>query len=106
MGEEYVAPVSDTEVIIASVWGQELRRDKVSVTQSFFEMEGDSMIMTQIGRRLADLLGVEITVRTIFESPTVRELAKRIESLRAVPLVPVGSSVGRAHGVRNPTRSS
>ncbi len=42
---------------------------------------GHSLLGTQIIARIADTFGVDLTLRTLFESPTVRELAAEVERL-------------------------
>ena len=71
---EYVAPESDMEAMVAAVFGGALGLDQVSVVESFFELGGNSLSATRVAARLADTLDLDVSVRDLFDTPTVREL--------------------------------
>ncbi|MEM7200883.1 MAG: beta-ketoacyl synthase N-terminal-like domain-containing protein [Planctomycetota bacterium] len=70
---------SPTEERVASVWREVLEIDRVGPNDSFFEIGGRSITALRVVQRLHDDLGVELSVRQLFEAPTVAELAKEIE---------------------------
>ncbi|HVS00088.1 MAG TPA: amino acid adenylation domain-containing protein, partial [Thermoanaerobaculia bacterium] len=88
-------PRTPTEEVLAGVWSEVLGLDRVEVESSFFELGGHSLLATRVVSRVRDLFGVELGVRSLFESSTVAALARRIDAaLRGVieavpPLVPV-----------------
>ena len=71
------------EEILCGIWEELLKRRRISVTQNFFEAGGHSLLATQVMARISDVLYVELPVRRLFESPTVAELARAVESLIA-----------------------
>lgn len=80
--ENYVAPRNPIEQEIADIWAQVLKLDRVGVDDNFFELGGYSLLAIQIVSRLRQALQVEIPLPSLFELPTVAELANRVESLR------------------------
>lgn len=78
----YVAPRSPTEVTLANIWVELLRLKQVSIHDNFFELGGHSLLATQMASRLRDAFKTEVQLRSIFEAPTIAELAHVIEALR------------------------
>jgi acyl carrier protein len=54
----------------------------VSLHDNFFELGGHSLMVAQMVSRLRDIFSLELPVRTLFENPTVAELAEHIEKIR------------------------
>ncbi len=74
--QAYAAPRSPEEETIASVWSVLLEVEQVGIDDNFFELGGHSLLATQASSRLSDALQSEFDVRTLFEHPTVRQLAQ------------------------------
>ena len=79
---EPVAPRTPSEEVIAAIWGEVLRRDGIGVEDNFFEIGGHSLLATQIASRLREHFRLPVAVRTIFEAPTIAEMARRLEVAR------------------------
>jgi amino acid adenylation domain-containing protein len=78
------APCTPVEEIVAGIWREVLKLEKVGAEESFFELGGQSLLATRVVSRVRKMIGVEIGVRSIFEEQTVRGIARRIEEgLRA-----------------------
>jgi amino acid adenylation domain-containing protein/non-ribosomal peptide synthase protein (TIGR01720 family) len=90
---EYVEPGNDTEALITEVFAEVLGRDRVGVTDDFFELGGDSIISIQAASRLGKA-GFHLTPRQVFENRTARALAC-VGSAQIVP-VTADDGVGEA----------
>lgn len=84
---EFVAPRNSSEEQIAAIWQQVLRRDRISVTANFFDLGGHSLLATQVVSRIRHLFRVDISVRAIFEAPTVEQLVRLISTASSAGLV-------------------
>ena len=73
-----MAPRSPIEEIVAGIWVEVLRLEKVGAFDNFFDLGGHSLLATQVISRLRDVCGVELTLRNCLEAPTVTALAKVI----------------------------
>lgn len=63
------------ETVLARLWTDALGVDQVGAEDDFFELGGQSLIAARIADQLATELGIDVEVRTLFEWPTIRELA-------------------------------
>jgi amino acid adenylation domain-containing protein len=78
----YVAPRSDTEGLLATIWSELLGVDQVGVHDDFFsELGGHSLLGTRLITRLRETFQIELPIRRLFEGPTIAELALAIEEL-------------------------
>ncbi len=79
-GQSFVAPSTMIEEALAGIWREVLRVDQVRNEDNFFFLGGHSLLATQIISRIRDSFQVELPVRSLFESPTLAEMAGRIET--------------------------
>ena len=79
VSSDYRAPQGAVEEALAGIWGDLMEIDEVGVDDEFFELGGHSLMAIQITAEIAALWGVEILPRTVYENPTVAELAQAIE---------------------------
>jgi hypothetical protein len=87
-GREYVAPRTTIEEMMANLWGEVLRVERVGVHDNFFELGGHSLLATLLISRMRAAFSIEVPLRSIFESPTVAGLAAVVEQ-RQVELIGV-----------------
>ena len=76
----YVAPKSPSEEIVAKIWTEVLRRDRISANDNFFDLGGHSLLATQVISRVREQFRIELPIRAIFESPTISSLAEAIDT--------------------------
>lgn len=72
---------TDTERAIAAVVAERLALPDVGVDDNFFLLGGHSMLGAQLIIRISEQFGVELSLRTLFEHPTVAEMAAEVERL-------------------------
>ncbi|HEX7646721.1 MAG TPA: amino acid adenylation domain-containing protein, partial [Noviherbaspirillum sp.] len=80
--EEFVAPAGAIEIILASIWSDVLKHQGVSANDDFFQLGGHSLLATQVISKIRAALQVELSLRTLFEAPTLAALALRIEAAK------------------------
>ena len=86
----YVAPANETETTIANIWQGLLGIQQIGVEDNFFELGGHSLIAIQVISRLREAFRVDLPLRSIFETPTIAQLAsvvteKRVEDQQIAP---------------------
>ena len=79
--EIFVAPRTPTEERIAVIVSTLLAIEKVGIDDNFFMLGGHSLLGTQIIARVADAFGVDLSLRILFEAPTIRQLSAEVERL-------------------------
>lgn len=75
----YVAPRTAIERQLAHVWAEVLGLKQVGVHDNFFDLGGHSLRATQVISRVRNLFRVELSMRTLFEFPTVEGFAQWVE---------------------------
>jgi acyl carrier protein len=74
----FVPPRGPVEQELAEMWCDLLRLDKISVHDNFFELGGHSLLLIQISTRIQRVFHVELSLRTLFNVPTIAEMAVSI----------------------------
>jgi amino acid adenylation domain-containing protein len=80
--EEYVAPGTLIEKTLARIWSRALGLERIGVHDNFFELGGHSLLATRVVSGIREAFGVEVPVRSLFESPTIAGLARQIELMK------------------------
>lgn len=79
--ESEAEPQSLIEGHMAEIVCALLRLERVGLDDNFFMLGGHSMLGTQLIVRLSETYGIELPLRSLFDHPTVRELAGEVEQL-------------------------
>ncbi|MBH8561819.1 amino acid adenylation domain-containing protein [Nostoc sp. CENA67] len=77
--EIVVAPRNSIEEVIAEIWKQVIGLEQVGINDNFFELGGHSLLATQVISRLRKTFEIDLSLRSLFASPTIAELAKTIQ---------------------------
>ncbi|MGV0804760.1 amino acid adenylation domain-containing protein [Mycolicibacterium setense] len=87
--DDYRAPSTPTEEILAGIYAQILGLDRVGVNDSFFDLGGDSLQAMRLVAALNRTLDAGLEERVVFDAPTVAQLVLRIgaEERRQQPLL-------------------
>jgi amino acid adenylation domain-containing protein len=104
-----VAPRTAVEQKLAGMWREVLKVGEVGVDQNFFELGGHSLLVLQVMVRIRREFDVELGVRTMFEEPTIAELAIEVEKARAMGMkaqTPVLERRARPRAAESATREA
>jgi aryl carrier-like protein len=80
VGVAGVAPQSELERALATIWQDLLGLDRVAVDDNFFDLGGHSLLMIRLQARLKEALSADVSMMDLFKHPTIRSLATRINS--------------------------
>jgi amino acid adenylation domain-containing protein len=90
--KEYKAPSTATEELVAQIWGEVLKVDRISTDENFFDLGGHSLLATQVISRIRETFQLEIPLRTMFEVPVLDSFAAALEVARESGAVAVASA--------------
>ncbi len=83
LATSYKAPRGELEASIAAIWQELFGVTEVGVHDNFFELGGHSLLATQLNARLVAQLGVEMSLASLLQAPTIAELAVAVVDLQA-----------------------
>lgn len=85
---EYVAPQNAIQEILVAMWQELLNCDRVGIHDNFFALGGDSLIAAQVMTQVRENFQVEVSLRQLFQEPTVAQLAAAIAQALAEQVDP------------------
>ena len=97
--QDYTAPRSNEEKIVATIWQEILKIEKVDIFSNFFEMGGHSIMAVNIMIKIEKETGKRIPLSALFQHSTVEKFAKlltienEISSDYLVPIKPKGNKI-------------
>ncbi|MEO5814772.1 MAG: phosphopantetheine-binding protein, partial [Gemmatimonadaceae bacterium] len=77
--DAYVAPRTPTEEAIALIWADVLKKETVGVTENFIVLGGHSLLAIRVLGKLSRKFGVRLPLRSLFDAPTIADLAELVE---------------------------
>jgi amino acid adenylation domain-containing protein len=80
------APTTPTEKRLVDIVAPLLGLEQVGIDDNFFLIGGNSLMGVQLVMQVVDVFGIDFLLRTLFDTPTVRQLAAGIERLMLVKL--------------------
>ena len=96
LSKELSGPRNQVEATLVNIWAKVLGTERVGIFDNFFDLGGHSLLATQLISSARDAFKVELSLRRLFEFPTVASLAKQIDSatvedlgFSAPPIIPM-----------------
>lgn len=82
--EAATPPQADDAVqeMLTAIWTALLRVDEIAADDNFFELGGHSLLAMRLLSRIREVFAVELSPRSVFESPTIAGLARQIDAAR------------------------
>ncbi|HEX2252836.1 MAG TPA: amino acid adenylation domain-containing protein, partial [Thermoanaerobaculia bacterium] len=84
----YAPPRTPLEDVLVGLWAEVLGGGPPGVDDDFFAAGGSSLAAARLVVRIREALGVEVSLRTLFDEPTVAALARRVDAGRGAPAPP------------------
>jgi acyl-coenzyme A synthetase/AMP-(fatty) acid ligase len=94
MDHAYEQPRTIVEEQLAEIWSEVLGLDHPGIHDNFFDLGGNSLLGTKMMARVRDRCQVELTLRNVFEAPTIAGLATLISARRKTPEAVNSETVG------------
>jgi aryl carrier-like protein len=91
--QAYKGPVSSVEKVISKIWEEVLGVERISMTDNFFRIGGDSILSIQVSGRIRQA-GYNCQVKDIFEYKTIALLAEHVGNNQSV-----GASIKSEQGL-------
>jgi hypothetical protein len=92
----YVSPRTAMQQLIAGIWKDALRLERVGLDDNFFDLGGHSLLVARVRFLLSEQLGRKVALLDFFTYPTVRLLAQHLEGTVAPRRMDVVDSQQRA----------
>ncbi|OCW23265.1 non-ribosomal peptide synthetase, partial [Pseudomonas sp. S3E12] len=75
---DWIAPITELEQQVAAIWAQVLGAERVGLNDYFFDMGGHSLLATQMVSRVRHGLGVEVSLKALFEHPLLADFVRAL----------------------------
>ncbi|MEG7168325.1 phosphopantetheine-binding protein, partial [Pseudomonas aeruginosa] len=84
-------PASALEKDVAAIWGELLGVERVGLTDNFFELGGHSLLATRLVSRIRQDLGIEVSLKSLFEQPVLQGFVESLgeKPAEVPPIMPV-----------------
>ncbi|WP_199258312.1 type I polyketide synthase [Paracoccus binzhouensis] len=79
LDSDFVEPAPGTQAELAAIWSELLGIAQVGAVDSFFDLGGHSLIAVRMFGQLRKAFGVDLPISTLFEAPTIAQLAALVE---------------------------
>ncbi len=94
-GRLHIEPRNDVERQLTAIWRELLDVKQFGVTDNFFHLGGNSLLAMQVLARIRKVFRVEVSIRSLFDGPSIDALGEAVEKakasgavLRGPPIVP------------------
>ena len=80
---KHVAPASETEKKLTTIWSDILKIENIGITDNFFELGGNSLVAAMMISRINKIFDIRLSLRVLFKEQTIKEIAKEIETQKS-----------------------
>ncbi|MDQ0416437.1 amino acid adenylation domain-containing protein/non-ribosomal peptide synthase protein (TIGR01720 family) [Croceifilum oryzae] len=91
--ESYVAPTTETEIRLVSIWREVLGMERIGIEDHFFDLGGHSLKGMTLVSKVQKEFEVDFGLQEVFQAPILKEMAQRIQEASqsiyaAIPVAP------------------
>jgi amino acid adenylation domain-containing protein len=79
LDQGFVEPRTEMEELVAQVWREVLKHEKIGIYDNFFDLGGHSLLAAHVTGRLQETFNKAVPIRVLFDAPTVATMAKELE---------------------------
>jgi amino acid adenylation domain-containing protein len=79
--EEFAAPSTPVEEVLAGVWAEVFEVASVGARDNFFQLGGHSLIGMRVISKVREVFRVDLPLRTLFASPVLADIAREVEAI-------------------------
>lgn len=76
----HVAPRTPVEETLAQIWAEVLHLPRIGIHDNFFDAGGHSLKVMQVVNRVRSAYGINLSVISMFDGPTIAELAETVSA--------------------------
>jgi len=76
----FTEPEGEIESLLTQIWQDVIGIERISTSYNFLDIGGNSLAAIRINSRIAEMMNLEIPIASIFDNPTIKELAAYIEN--------------------------
>ncbi|MEM9916809.1 MAG: amino acid adenylation domain-containing protein, partial [Bacteroidota bacterium] len=82
MSDSFVEASSDFERSLLNIWKELLKVERISCTDNFFQIGGNSLLAAQLVARVKEQTSLDIQLRTVFVHPTIQTMGAALDALQ------------------------
>jgi acyl-CoA synthetase (AMP-forming)/AMP-acid ligase II/aryl carrier-like protein len=97
--QPFTPPRTPTEETLARIWRELLRQPEIGIDDNFFQIGGHSLLAMQLMARARNEFQTALSLRNIFEAPTIAELAVLLDRKKDQPATPLLQPLTRAQRI-------
>jgi natural product biosynthesis luciferase-like monooxygenase protein len=83
--QSFLPPRTALEEVVSSILSGVLGLERVGISDDFFALGGHSLLGAQVVSKIKDVFQIDLSLRELFEAPTVRALAKALVAREPKP---------------------
>ncbi|HEV7370001.1 non-ribosomal peptide synthetase, partial [Arenibaculum sp.] len=99
-GADYVAPRSAAQALMAEIWAEILKRDRVGIHDNFFDLGGHSLLATRLIHAINQRMSARLSLSSLFRHPVLADLAAELERGKREAGAQEGAQDGAIEAIR------